>query len=50
VVLPLLESIDVNGKKPSRVTGFAVIFLRNIPVRPGDDLIGEFLEIVVPGH
>lgn len=50
VVMPELAPFDTNGRKAAQLTRFAVFYLRNLPVRPDDDLIGEFLEYIVPGH
>ncbi len=39
----VLRPNDANGKKTMVVEGFAYFFMRRLPSRPGDDLVGEFL-------
>jgi hypothetical protein len=48
VLVPLVRTFDVNGKKPVEITGFSAFFLRNKP-SGGQDLTGEFLYAVAPG-
>lgn len=50
VLVPLVRTFDVNGKKPVEITGFSAFFLRNKPPGgAGQDLTGEFLYAVAPG-
>jgi len=50
VLVPLVRTFDVNGKKPVEITGFSAFFLRNKPGGgSGQDLVGEFLYAVAPG-
>ena len=41
----VLEPFSANGRKSVRVAGFARFFMGTLPVRSGDDLVGE---LVVP--
>jgi hypothetical protein len=50
VLVPIVRSFDVNGKKPVEITGFSAFFLRSKPSSGGaQTLTGEFLYAVAPG-
>ncbi|MFY0545696.1 pilus assembly protein TadG-related protein [Brevibacillus sp. H7] len=49
--LPVIDSLDVNGKKPVTVLGFAAFFLEGTEGSGGDMIItGRFLRMVTPGE
>lgn len=47
IVVPLLESLEVNGRKDVRVKGFAAFFLESMT---GQVVTGKFLHLVVAGE
>ena len=50
VLVPKVESFDVSGKKPVKITGFAAFFLQQKPTGGGSQtLTGQFLYAVAPG-
>ena len=50
VLVPIVRSFDVNGRKPVQITGFSAFFLRSKPNGGGSQtLTGEFLYAVAPG-
>lgn len=50
VLVPMVRTFDVSGRKPVEITGFSAFFLRNKPTGSGQDLVGEFLYAVAPGN
>lgn len=50
VLVPMVESFDVSGKKPVKITGFSCFFLQKKPTGGGSQtLTGQFLYAVAPG-
>ncbi len=50
VIVPIVDSFDVNGKKPVKVIGFSAFFLQSKPSGGGQQTLkGQFLHQVVPG-
>ena len=50
VLVPKIQTFDVSGKKPVKITGFSAFFLQTKPTGGGSQtLIGQFLYTVVPG-
>jgi hypothetical protein len=52
VLIPVVQSWDVAGKKPVRITGFSAFFLQRRPTGGGGNytLTGQFLYSVAPGQ
>lgn len=56
VIVPIIKSLDVSGRKPVEVVGFAAFFLEAVLREPGkenkdtDTVLGRFLRYVVPGE
>lgn len=47
ILVPVLESIDVNGKKQVKVVGFAAMFLSE--ASDGKSVVGQFMKLVTAG-
>lgn len=51
MVLPVIDSLNVNGKKPVTIVGFAAFFLDGLSGSGGhQQIMGRFIRVVYPGE
>lgn len=48
LLIPIVESFDVPGRKPVKIVGFAIFFLEQF--KPSGEVVGRFLEAAVTGR